>query len=315
MPNSRAAALIAAFALSACGAGAVPTSSAQPATALPIASGSSPATDTVRSPIATESSAPTATPAATPVGPAAGVTYLLAGCDSTVARCQDMPAGTYETFGRFPFLPGLTLTLPAGWSAGEQDAGEFSLHQASDPDQANAIFFWSDLVPWVGGSPRPDLGTSADEFADYLLTDERLTVDEGPIRTFRMREPDSLDVAGTVQARSLSVIVSDDAQTDPDLISGCPGQTQACVNVFIDPDHWPGPASLGRNIDAPAAGCPCSQGWRLYIASIGGELDPHMLVVAVETVGRDPLAALSDWESQVEPIIASVLIPAVVINN
>jgi hypothetical protein len=63
------------------------------------------------------------------------------------------------------------------------------------------------------------------------------------------------------------------------------------------------PASLNRNIDAPVAGCPCSQVWRLYIASIGDELDPHMFVVAIETVGPDPLRALSAWEAQVEPIM------------
>jgi hypothetical protein len=53
----------------------------------------------------------------------------------------------------------------------------------------------------------------------------------------------------------------------------------------------------------------------LVVAPIGDEGDPHMLVVAVETVGPDPLTALSDWETQVEPIIDSVLVPAVVINN
>ena len=40
-----------------------------------------------------------------------------------------------------------------------------------------------------------------------------------------------------------------------------------------------------------------------------------MFVVAIETVGPDPLQALSAWEAQVEPIIESVLLPEVVINN
>jgi hypothetical protein len=210
-------------------------------------------------------------------------------------------------------MRGLTVTLPAGWTAGEQDAGEFFLYQASDPDQANAIFFWSDLVPWVDGAPRPGLATTADEFADYLLGDARLTVVEGPTRAFRVRPPDFLAVIGKVEARSLSVIVSDSAQSDQELASGCSGD--ACVNVFIDTDHWGHPANLGRNIDAPATGCPCSQVWRLYIASVGSEQDPHMLVVAVETVGPDPLAALSDWEAQVEPIVDSVLVPYTIVNN
>ncbi len=228
---------------------------------------------------------------------------------------MDMPAGTYETSGRWAFLPGLTVTLPQGWSSGEQDAGEFMVHQASDVDQANAIFFWRDLIPWVDGVPRADLGTSADEFADYLLGDSRLTVVEGPSRTFGVRGPDSASFADTVQARSLSVMVSDAAQTDPDLASLCPDEAQACVNLFIDPEHWGAPANLGRNIEAPAAGCPCSQVWRLYVASIGRDLHPHMFVVAVETVGPGALQALSDWEAQVEPIINSVLVPYIVVDN
>jgi hypothetical protein len=224
-----------------------------------------------------------------------------------------MAAGTYETSGRFPFLPGFTVTLPEGWSSAEQDAGEFMLHEASDPDQANAIFFWRDVVPWVGGAARPDLGTTADELADYLLSDTRLSVAEGPSQTFRVREPDSLAISGTVQARSLAVMVAASAKSDPDL-SDCPADA-ACVNVFIDPDHWGDPANLGRNIDAPVAGCPCGQVWRLYIASIGSASDPHKFVVAVETVGPDPLQALSAWEAQVEPIVDSVLLPQVVVNN
>jgi hypothetical protein len=37
--------------------------------------------------------------------------------------------------------------------------------------------------------------------------------------------------------------------------------------------------------------------------------------VAVETVGPDPLQALSAWEAQVEPIIDSVLLPQIVVEN
>jgi hypothetical protein len=307
-----AATLVAAFAIAACSGTAAPTSTpSQPDSSQP------PRTAIATAPPSTVAAAAPATPSAVPtvtaVKPADGVVFLDGGCTGTLARCQNMAAGTYETSGRFPFLPGLTLTLPAGWSSPEQDAGEFMLHQASDPDQANAIFFWSDLVPWVDGAARPELGTTANEFADYLLGDKRLAVVEGPSRMFSVREPASLAISGSVQARSLGVMVSPSAASDAEL-SDCPGGA-TCVNIFIDPDHWPRPANLNRNIDAPVAGCPCSQVWRLYVASIGSELDPHMFVVAIETVGPDPLEALSAWEAQVEPIIESVLLPQVVINN
>ena len=222
-----------------------------------------------------------------------------------------MAAGTYETSGTWAFLRGLTVTLPAGWSSAEQDAGEFELDQG-DPAKGT-IFFWRDLVAWVDGAPRPDLGTSADEFADYLLGDARLTVVEGSGRTFRVRGPDSLAVDGTVQARSFSVIVSASAKSDADFSGDCSGG--ACVNLFIDPVHWPEPFNLGRNIAAPVPGCPCSQAWRLYVASVGREPHPHMFVVAVEAVGPNPLQTLSAWEAKVDPIIASILVPYIVIDN
>ncbi len=246
--------------------------------------------------------------------PSAGITPIDDSCTSEVARCQNMAAGTYETAGTYAFMRGLTVTLPAGWSSAEQDAGEFMLHQASDPDQLNAIFFWRGLVPWVDGAPRPELATTADEFASYLLSDPRLTVVEGPRRAFGVRGPDSIDVIDTVQARSLSVIVSDSAETDADLASECTGE--ACVDVFIDPDHWGGAATLGRNIaEVPTTGCPCSQAWRLYIASVGDTQDPRMLVIALETAGPHPLESLAAWEAQVEPLIASVLVPSTIIDT
>ena len=312
MHRLRATTFLAAFALSACSGAAVPTS--RPATvlptALPAASGTpSAAPPTVATPTPSVS-APSAAATATAVPPAGGVILLEHGCGDGVARCENMAAGTYETSGTWAFLRGLTVTLPAGWSSAEQDAGEFMLHQG-DPAQGT-IFFWRDLVPWVDGAPRPDLGTSADEFADYLLGDARLTVVEGSGRTFRVRGPDSLAVDGHIQARSFSVIVSASANSDADL-ADCEGE--ACVNVLIDPVHWPRPITLGRNIAAPVPGCPCSQAWRLYVASIGREPHAHMFVVAVEAVGPNPLQALSAWEAQVDPVIDSVLVPYIIVDN
>jgi hypothetical protein len=247
------------------------------------------------------------------VAPLGGVVLLAPGCDQGVTRCENMAPGTYETSGTWAFLRGLTVTLPAGWSSSEQDAGEFNLHLATDPAPASAIFFWKDLVPWRDGAARPELGTSADQFADYLLGDPRFTVVEGPGRTFDVRGPDSLAPTGFVQARSLSVIVSASAKSDADVASDC---TEVCVNVLTDPDHWGGePVNLGRNIDAPAPDCPCSHAWRVYIASIGRDLHPHTFVVVEEAVGRDPLQALSVWEPQADPIVDSVLVPYIVVDN
>jgi hypothetical protein len=226
-----------------------------------------------------------------------------------------MPADTYETWGWAAFMPGLTLTLPAGWSTFEQDAGEFELHQAADVNAVSQIYFWSDVVAWVHGAPRPELGTTTDALATYLLSDSRLTVAEGPARTFNVRGQDSLSVTGTVQARSFSVIVSNSAVTDPEVAFDCPAE--ACIGLLTDSVHWAGakPFELLRNMPVDDPDCLCSQAMRLYVATVGSDLDPHMLAIALSTSGADAVQALSEWEAQVEPIIASVLVPLVVVDN
>lgn len=220
-----------------------------------------------------------------------------------------MAAGTYETSGTWAFLRGLTVTLPAGWSSNEQDAGEFELHQATDVDGVSQILFWRDLVAWVDGEPRPELGTTADALADYLLSDQRLSVVEGPRRRFNVRELDSVRVASTIEARSFSVIVSNSAETAPGTFDDCPDE--ACIGIFSDVAHWDGgTTSLTRGNDQGA-----SQALRVYLASIGRELHQHLLVVVLSTYGPDPLESLAVWEAQVDPIIASVLVPPIVIDN
>ncbi|MEO6350376.1 MAG: hypothetical protein ABIP53_06970 [Candidatus Limnocylindrales bacterium] len=255
-------------------------------------------------------SRPTASPIASesPEPSAGGVTLLDYGCRANVARCQDMAAGTYETSGTWAFLRGLTVTLPQGWSSFGQAAGAFELHLATDVGQANQIYFWRDLVPWVDGSAKPELGTTADALADYLLSDRRISVVEGPRRTFNVRELDTVRVADTIEARSFSVIVSDSAETAPGTFGDCPDE--ACIGIFDDVAHWDGTVSLTRGNDQGA-----SQALRVYIASIGYPTHPHTLFVVLSTFGVDPLEALAAWEVQVEPIIARVLVTPIVVDN
>ena len=59
--------------------------------------------------------------------------------------CQ-FTAGTYQTYGRWAFLPGLTMYIPDGWNSTEQDAGEFNLFNPDFPD-GNGLFFWRDVIP------------------------------------------------------------------------------------------------------------------------------------------------------------------------
>src|SRR5919202_1821479 len=52
-------------------------------------------------------------------------------------------AGTYS-LGSNSVLPGMKLTLPTGWSATENDAGELALVPPGQPD--DKLFVWTDLV-------------------------------------------------------------------------------------------------------------------------------------------------------------------------
>ena len=249
-------ALIVSFAISACSASAGPTPSGPQATALPTATATASAVATQAPPTSTSTTNPTPSP----IGHAAGVTPLEHGCGADVARCINMPGATYETSGTWAFLRGLTVTLPTGWSSAEQDAGEFELHQATDRDQISEIYFWRDVVAWVDGAPKPELGTTPDALAAYLLSDPRITVVEGPSRTFNVRGPDSLSPTSTVQARSFSVIVSKSAVTAPGTFGDCP--EEACIGILSDVDHWDGGASsLTRNHCKPGVAALHRLGW------------------------------------------------------
>src|SRR6188474_1230677 len=88
--------LVAAFAIAACSGAAAPTSppslpdSSQPP---PTAIATAPPSTVATAPVAT----PSAVPTVTAVEPADGVLFLDGGCTDTLARCQNMAAGTYET--------------------------------------------------------------------------------------------------------------------------------------------------------------------------------------------------------------------------
>ena len=118
---------------------------------------------------ATPSSRPLPSASASPQATPIPLTY---GCAPKVARCQNIPAGTYTTAGQYAFLPGLTATIPAGWSSWEQDAGEFNLHQVSDQNANNVLYFWRDMAA-VGadGLVAPGVGRTPADLVAFLTSD------------------------------------------------------------------------------------------------------------------------------------------------
>ena len=54
----------------------------------------------------------------------------------------------------------------------------------------------------------------------------------------------------------------------------------------------------------------------LYFGSIGYELHPHTLVVALSVFGeQDPLRAMVDLQAEVQPVLDSIVVPYIIIDN
>jgi hypothetical protein len=252
---------------------------------------------------------------------------LMYGCEPGLDRCEGLAPGTYVTAGQYAFLTGLTVTVTEGWSSAEQDAGEFELHRQEDVERYRGLAFWRDMVPWVDGRPAPQLGTTADELVAYLLADPRLDVVEGEARTFDRYGPDG-SIDGSVTARTVTVMLAADA---PKEVAECPGN--ACADFLGDPYHWGTDHGVGilrgfvpteseledliaAGILVEGSGCPCGNVFKLYIAQLGSQ---NVVIASVGTFGpEDPAAlaeALADWEREVEPILASTILPWQVVAN
>lgn len=195
------------------------------------------------------------------------------------------------------------VTLPAGWSSAEQDAGEFNLHAVGDTNLNDMLSFWSDIVAVdPTGHPAVGVGATPQDLADYLANDPDLTVSDSGTATIGNAIP-----AITLVIRVNSTGPSDDP---PD----CPGDH--CAFPLTDPYYWDGPIGITVNSsEDPRLACPCSHALRLYLASIGSASNPHTFVVAVMVYAPDPDAELATFQADVQPIIDSIRLPAEYLNN
>ena len=200
-----------------------------------------------------------------------------------------LTAGTWETSGTSSFIPGLTITLPAGWQSDEEDAGEFNLFRTDHPN--DALKLWKDVAPvtsdgtttLIAGVPRTAAGLSG-----YLRGNPDFIVSKAAETT----------IAGGLPATTYVVGVSKTAKfTDP----GCPVFPH-CADLLTDPDHW-GPNVYG--IGAPEV-------VRLYLATVGSGADAHLFVVALDAPDD---AELARFTTVAQPIISSIRLPAVIGTN
>jgi hypothetical protein len=233
----------------------------------------------------------------------AGPIPLLVGCTASTSRCQDLTAGTYATAGGHAFMPGLVVTLPAGWSSAEQDAGEFNLHAVGDTNLNDMLSFWGDIaVADQTGHPAAGIGTTPQELADFLANDPDLIVSERGTAT----------IGNAIPAITLVMRVNPTGPSDDP--ADCPGDH--CAFPLTDPSHWDGPLGITVNSsEDPKLACPCSHAVRLYLASIGSASNRHTFVVAVMVYAPDPDAELAIFEPDVQPIIDSIRLPAKYLDN
>jgi len=218
--------------------------------------------------------------------PTPGVIPLLFGC-SHDAPCN-LKAGTYETSGRWAFLRGLRVTVPAGWSSDEQDAGEFNLHPMDQPDAE--LFFWKDISATrndFAGTPVPDVPTTEQGYLSWLTANPDLIVSKP--------RPTSV---GHVPVAMVDVRTSPTAtNNDP----GCPAPP--CVAFLRDVAHWQQPWSSSH-----------AEVLRMYLGTIGPASDRHTFVVAIDFQGL-PGLGLDAFTERVGPILDSVVIPDVIVDN
>ena len=226
-------------------------------------------------------SAPAATATAAPSQPS-GLTELPVIAEGNP---QPLAAGSYVT-GNTGFFPGLQITIPAGWKAGETDSGEISLRPDAAPD--DVLLLWTNVVATVTnnrdgkvGQPLEGVGSSAKDLVTWLTTTSDFAVIE---------QPAPLTIGQGITGTVLTVGVSDTANfAEPD----CPDNPK-CASIFTDPNHWgPGFYAIGG---AEVA--------RIFVSPT---VDPHTFLVVLDAPDATKLPAL---ESLAAPILASLKLPA-----
>ena len=220
-------------------------------------------------------------------------------CDTPGRPCQ-FTAGTYQTYGRWAFLPGLTMYVPDGWNSTEQDAGEFNLQHPDFPD-GSGLFFWRDVIP-----VEPDVThvttvpSTVTGITGWLRANHQLLVSD-PKETF---------IGKGLATTTFVVEVADGAVN---MAPECAAVKATCFPILTDPGHWGDGAWTVASTESS----------RYYLATVGPVSDRHLLVVALvadaadpagQHVGADAAAERLRFEKAVGPILDSLDVSRVTFN-
>ena len=221
---------------------------------------------------------PTTPPEPTPIP-------IWTGCDSPSQPCE-FTAGTYQTYGRWAFLPGLTMSIPDGWKSAEQDAGEFNLINPDFPE-GSGLFFWRDVIPVEpDGTHIATVPSTVAGITDWLRANPQLVLTD-PVEK----------VIGKGLATTTFVVEVAKGAVNND--AGCATVQATCFPILTDPAHWGGGWTVAS-----------FESSRYYLATIGPVTNRHLLVVALVTRTPDRLR----FENAVAPILDSLDVSNVTFN-
>lgn len=214
---------------------------------------------------------------------------LVAGCSDS-SPCQ-LSAGAYR-LGPGTLLPGLEVTVPAGWSSTESTPSELNLASPAQPD--DALKFWLDMSavkssgPGHGTTVLTNVGRTPSAVIAWLSHDPDFLIVSGPWPA---------TVGQDIKMTSLVVGVSHSANYgDP----GCPASPR-CADLFTT-KYW------GSNFFGIAG----DEEVRLYLGTIQIGGSPHTFFAVLDTVDH---AGLLRFENTVKPIIGSLRLPSGVVSG
>jgi len=206
------------------------------------------------------------------------------------AACSGSPcpitAGTYR-LGPGTVLPGLEVTVPAGWLSTENTPGELTLVPPGQPD--NALKLWLDMVAVKssgtghGTTILKNVGTTPKALISWLTHDPDFLIVSKPAQA----------TIGGITMTSLVVGVSRSANYgDP----GCPANPR-CADLFTN-SYWGSSNFYGIGGDEEV---------RLYLATIQIAGRPHTFFVALDAGDHAGLARLAQAAG---PVIQSMRLPS-----
>lgn len=212
--------------------------------------------------------------------------------DGGLTRPGELPAGDYTTAWFFPGR--MTVTLPGGWSSGEDSTGELALASPTVPD--GVLLFWLDVMPIAGHRvPAENVPSTAAGVEKWLLGNEDITV---------TRKGTAALGSGLV-ARTLDLHVSRSAKNYAG--PNCP--TSACVYLFAMDPMWD---SIQQE-DGPGE---TDSGWaigrdisyvRLYLMTLEtAEHGQHLFLVAQAAPTPGARTAMTKAAA---PLLASLCLP------